>query len=220
MEDGRMKRQVTLITLIVLLLLPNVVQAYWNCDYTRLAKLKAYAANINTSYDYKMVDNTPKFTITITNIYKTMILYDNTSKKYYYPDTSKDMTDFTIDGYENGKSYQFTIYTTEDLCTDKIIYTFYVTLPPYNPYYNDSLCAKYPDYKLCQKWTNTGLTYDKFKTEMSNYISSNGGNSTNDDNENNLPEWVKYYLKYYMLILPAIIVIGGGILYNYYKNDD
>jgi hypothetical protein len=27
-------------------------------------------------------------------------------------------------------------------------------------------------------------------------------------------------LKYYMLILPAIIVIGGGILYNYYKNDD
>jgi len=220
MEDGRMRKQVTLITILVLLLIPKVVNAAWYCDYSTLARLKAYASNINTSYDYVMENNTPKFTITITNVYKTMILYDNTNKKYYYPDGNKDLSDFTLSGYDNGKSYKFTIYTNESKCTENIIYSFYVTLPTFNPYYNDPLCANYQDYKLCQKWSNTGLTYENFQKEMTSYITVYGNDNKSSDTKTTIPTWLQFYLKYYLLILPGVIVICFGIMYSYYKNDD
>jgi len=215
-----MEKQVTLITILVLLLMPKLVNAARYCDYSKLSTLKAYAANINTSYDYVIENNSPKFTITITNVYKTMIIYDNTNRKYYYPSSNKELSDFALGGYESGKSYQFTVYTSENSCTSEVVYSFYVTLPPYNPYYNDPLCTKYPYYKLCQKWSNTGLTYDKFREEMNNYITINGDDSNNSNTENNTPTWLQFYLKYYLLILPSIIVLCLGIIYSYYKNDD
>ena len=216
-----MKRLLTVLFLLTILFLPFKVKAAWYCDYIELAELKDIATNIKYVYDYRIENDKAIFKITLTNIYKEFYVYDVKNDKYYYPDSNKDISEITIDGYQSGISYNFIVYTTRAKCEEKVIYSFYVTLPTYNKYYNDLLCKDYQDYKLCQKWANLGnLSYDDFKKQMNEYIESLKPKEESKEEEGKVLYWLlEFYLKYYMYILPVIIISALIAIYSLNKKD-
>lgn len=205
-----------LLLIFVLLFMPKDILAF--CSYSELANLKSISSNINYYYDYEMVDNKPIFKITINNIYKDFILEDNTNNKKYYPNKKDNMTTFAIDGFKDGGSYKFTIYTDLLYCEDKIVYIFYVNIPHYNPFYNDSLCLENYVPNYCSKWSNTGLTYDKFVKEMTKEKEKKELILKRQSEKDN--KWLNFYLEYYKFILPTIIIMGIGIIYSINKSDE
>ena len=215
MEDGKMKRLLFIMAL-VFLLFPLKVEAAWYCDYKDLAELKAIATNIKYIYDYRIESDKALFTITLTNIYKEFYVYDVKNNKYYYPDRNKDISEITIDGYQSGISYNFVIYTTREKCEEETVYSFYVTLPTYNKYYLDPLCEGYENYSLCQKWNNLGnMSYEEFKDDMQAYIDSLKEQEEAKEEDDFSIYWLlEFYLKYYMYILPTVIVGLLIVIYN------
>lgn len=211
-----MKRLVAILFLFVAFCLPFKVNAAWYCDYIELAELKSIATNIRYIYDYKIENDTAIFKITFTNIYKEFYIYDVNNNKYYYPDQNKDISEITVDGYQSGKSYNFIVYTTREKCEEQTIYSFYVTLPNYNKYYSDLLCKDYQNYKLCQKWANLGdISYDEFQKQMNEYIESlKIKNEESKENEQTIHWLLEFYLKYYIYILPIVIVTLLVIIYS------
>jgi len=216
-----MKRVLPYITFLFLfLLIPDVVIGAWYCDYADMAKVKNIASNITTSYDYKINNNKADFTITITNIYKDIYIYDTFHDKYYYPKKGQDMTEVTLSNFPSGGSYLFQVYTTIDKCEEEIVYSFYVTTPTYNKYYNDALCRDYQGYELCNRWANlNNMSYEEFKRSMTEYINSNKKTDDIVEDEEEIQDLIEFYLEYYMYILPTIIVTLLGIIYLIKKSD-
>ena len=218
-----MKKVLPFVIMMLFLLFPTTIDAAWYCEYADLAKMKNLASNINISYDYKIENNDASFTITLSNVYRDLYIYDVTNNKYYYPDADQDMTEFVISGYDDGKSYRFSVYTTLAKCEDKLVYTFYATTPKYNQYYNDPLCDGHANYNLCQRWANlSNMTYAQFQQNMQEYLESLKSDDLLEEDEDSkeIPWLLEFYLNYYMYILPSLIGILLITIYVISKKDD
>ncbi len=215
-----MKKVLITFLIFAFFLLPNKIQASVFCPFDTKIYLKNLASNINYTYDLNE-QNGVSFRITLSNIHKNLWIQRKDTGEKYYPDTSKDMSEITLEGFENGKSYQFDVYSNVEDCDDDILFTIYVTLPTYNPYYNLEVCKGLEYYNLCGKWYNHGLSKEKFIEEVNKYRESINKKEEEEEKEKKDTSsfLLEFYLKYYYIILPAIIIPAGIYIYRYQKRE-
>ena len=179
------------------------------CDNALKVDYQNRATNISYTYTYNDSNNT--FNILFTNITDGLFLMDMNNMKEY-----RNNAEITVYNAIPGNRYRFGVFTSDDNpCKHSSVYNIYVSLPFYNPYYNDALCDGINNYKYCKKFVKKNITYDEFKENVVNYRNSLEQSSGIKDDDVIKPTLLEkifnsildLYIKYYFVILPSIIVI-------------
>jgi len=207
-----------LLVLILFVLYPIQSKALM-CNNESKVKYSEMAKNISVNYEYQEVDNDVIFNIKITNIPETFIIEDVRNHKTYNYSSSE----LVIPNVSKNTSYKFNVLKDDQFCSWEIFYTHYINIPAYNYYYKDEVCKGIEDYKLCNKWLNINLSYDEWKNKVIEYK-----NSLNQDDDiirdekgkSILDIIIDFYLDWYYLILPSIIIISLASIYLYNRKHD
>lgn len=211
-----MKKKILTGLALAILFIPHTVHASAFCDISEKVRLKNLASNINKSYDYVELDDKAIFKITLSNVYKELFLKRIGEKREaiqeFYPNRGQDMSEIILENYESGKSYTFEVYTNHFGCEGDVIETIYVTLPTYNPFYKLSVCQGLDNYEMCTKWYNHGLSKEKFIEVVQEYRNQKEEESGREEEHNSY--LLEFYLKYYYILLPTIILGLGYIIYK------
>ncbi len=206
--------------LFTLLLIPiSRVDAFY-CSNSELIDYKKYSDNITYRYDYVEQNNTVTFNVTISNLTPGIYLLDeNNQVRYDYTGN-----DIVINNIQSGQSVYFSINVASGSCLDENLNFIRLQLPTYNPYYQDKVCEGYEYYKLCDKWSTHGLTYEKFLSNMEEYKKSL---IVIPEEEIIPPEditvWdriAEFLLSYYHIILITIIVLCSIKIYKENKDSN
>lgn len=213
--------------LLLVILFPFRVSAddlpneFVTCDYKEKARLNALVSNLMISADYVEQGNSVTFEVTISNFHPDIYIVDTTSNvTYYHNPNQPNPSEIKIGGYRDGQTVKYEIYSVKTVCYDNFITNKYVTLPPYNPYYKDPLCKDIPNYILCKKWAKVNYSYDEFKSQIEKYKKKqNEEVESPNENDDYLNWFISFYIKYYIYILPSIIILGvaGIIILNRQK---
>lgn len=209
------KRILLYMTVTIMSLLPLQIKA--QCSNSEKVNMASLAQNVTITYDYVESNNT--FSIIFTNLQPGFKMKDVANRKEYWYSSDE----LVLYGYKPGINYRFDIYGTGN-CTNRL-YTHYVTLPGYNPYYNDPICVGV-NHSICQKWSNITYDYETFKREVINIKQKLNKQEETKDEEQVLGIYdyiIKFFINYYYIILPIIIIgcmiiIGIRIRINR-KND-
>lgn len=202
----------------LLLFIPNNIKAA--CSNSDKVKLSQLAKNINYTYDYIEDNNSVTFNITFNNIQPNFKIRDvSTKNEYQYSGE-----ELTLNGYSPGKQYRFDVYYVDVACTRDKLASIYISLPDYNPFYSNELCNGIKDYKLCQKWVKNSLSYEESVEKTTKYIESfETSKEDNIEEGKNIKGFYDYvlefYLNYYFLVLPLIIVGCLIIMYKLNKKN-
>ena len=203
-----------LLSIILFIICPKVKADL--CDDKDKINYQSLAKNISGTYEYVPESNT--FNIIFTNVDSTLYFKElNTGGIYGY--TGNEMVLFN---FIPGNSYKFGVYTSNYECRNDKMYTIYLTLPFYNPYYQDSLCEGIENYKYCSKFISKFITYEEFKNNIEQYKkSSEKENDANEEVTYSIFDYIiLFYVEYYHIILPLIIVICLFIRCRYNKKQD
>ena len=93
-----------------------------------------------------------------------------TQSYYVYKSGRIQRKDNTLEiVYKDGNKLRFTFYSNDPSCPGREISTKYVNLPEFNPRYNSDECKAYPNFSLCQMWTDTSFSNKQFENELANY---------------------------------------------------
>ena len=205
------------ISLFLFLGISNVNAAA--CDNALKVDYQNRAKNISYSYTYNDSNNT--FNILFTNITDGLYLTDMDTMQEH-----KNNGEIIIYNVISGKSYRYGVFTSDrNPCSGSSIYNIYVTLPFYNPYYKDGLCEGINSYKYCKKFINKSVTYEEFVENVTNYKKSL---EKQDDDTDVLEKTflekafdliVNFYLSYYFIILPIVILITVIAIIKENKKD-
>ncbi len=194
------------ILLLILLCIPYTKVNAFYCTYQQQARLKGLATNINISYDFDEKSKT--FTFNLINLNKEIYFIDTTNDKTY----TYTKNEIELKGYKSGQKVKFEFYSNVEFC-DKVLYTYIVTLPTYNPYYKDKVCNGVENYNLCQKWTSHNLSKSAFKEKVNEYKKSleKSQEEIQEKKEENqisfLDNLIKFLLNYYYVFLILIFTI-------------
>lgn len=212
------KYKYVLLSILSFILLPISIKGAV-CPDSEKVNYQSLAKNISYSYDYVEENESVHFNVTFVNIPEGFYLKDLNSKQAY----NYSGSEMTINNLEQGKNLKYGVYTTSIGCDGILLYTHYITLPYYNPYYKDELCNGVKNFMYCNKWVNKQITYEEFKGNIEKYknkVNSNNIVEEEDNDFNVLNIIVDFYLKYYFIILPVIIIIGVIVIKNYNKEQD
>jgi hypothetical protein len=212
-----MRRYIYLLfTILLLTFCPKVGASV--CSNSEKVSYQNLAKNISTSYEY--VEGTGTFNIIFTNVSSNLYIR-NIKTEVDYPYTNSEMV---LSNFKSGNSYKFGIYTSDFNCRNEILYTFYITLPYYNPYYQDTLCSGIENYKYCKKFLTNSITYNEFVKNVNSYRDSLNETTTDieevSSSNSYLDYFIDFYLDYYYIILPLIIIICFIIRWRYNKKND
>ncbi len=217
-----MKKKVIFLIITLFLIKPSVhALSYSGCEYSTVSRYKSFVTNVNISYDYRIVNGSVYFDVTLTNIVPGMYFRDSeTGKTYTYSNTVNG--EITIKNY-TGNSGNYKFYPTTQGCNNILLGTKYYKFPIYNSHYNDPLCSDIPNYGLCQRWVKNNLNYSEFKRLVLEYKQS-----LEEKPEMIEPEQISkgfidviidFYVKYYYLLLPILIIICVIIIFNQNKKN-
>lgn len=211
------KYKYVILSILTFILLPNSIKGAVCADSEKV-KYQSLAKNISVSYDYTEENTKAKFNVVFSNVPEGFYIKEYNSNKTY----ERTGSEMVISNLNQGKSFKFEIYTTSLGCDDVALYTHYVNLPYYNPYYNDSLCSGIENYKYCNKWINKRITRDEFEKNVTKYKESlNKKDEIIEEKPEGLFDIIaKIYLKYYWIILPIIIVTGFISIKRYQRKQD
>lgn len=146
--------------LLCLLIIPISVNAA--CNSSELSRYKSLAANINNYYDY----TSDSFSVYFYNVSNELRIIDKTNNKEYF--SSSNLGDVIVNGLTPGSMVNFAVYPVTGECSNYRVFTFYINLPYFNKYYNDSVCINNSN-TLCSKWSNTSMyNYDQFVNVVKN----------------------------------------------------
>lgn len=193
---------------VLLLAFPLIVNA--ECDYTEFVRLKQIASNVNTSYEYITNEAGSSFAITLSNLTSEIYVHDDYFVNNYYYDGNSDLV---LNNYSAGSTVKYDIYTTNSKCKNPFLFSIYVNLPTRNAFYGDPLCDGISNYKYCQKWFKTDISYDQFQKIITEYKNSLlNGNEKEEKEEILAPSFgeiiIDFISKYYLYIFSAVVVIG------------
>lgn len=201
-----MKDKYKYIMLMFFVIIPSNIKAL--CTNSENVRLKSIASNINVIYEPIEENNNVTFNVTLTNLTNEISIRDLTNKKDYVQNG-----ELSINGYSYGKTYKFRVYANTNNCNGAID-MIYVTLPSYNPYYNDNACSDIKEYKLCQKWTTMNLNYDEFINKINKYKESKKSTKpiTKKDDRGLFDIIIDFVINYYYIVLGIIVIIGTIII--------
>lgn len=208
------KRNILPILVFIILLLPSSVSAL--CSNNEKVRLASLARNISVTYDPIETETGVTFDITFTNLQPELYIKDVTYQyKHYYNEN-----ELTLHGYSPNTNYRFDIYGHGD-CNIKL-YSHYLTTPGYNPYYKDKVCEEFSA-SICQKWVNINYNYDTFILEVNKLKANQKENvkSNNDEKIMGIYDYlIEFFVNYYFIILPVIIVVCITLIIQLRKKDD
>lgn len=215
-----MKRFYALIVIIIsFMFIPSSVNASF-CDYTELARLKNIANNINMSYHYVEQNEDVIFNITFSNLKEGIKIIDLTNNLIYRYDVNSPL-ELNLNGYSDGKTYQFDIYAESTNCENGKLLSLYANLPFYNKYYTNPICDGIESYTLCQKWYQHGFSNEEFIKRVKNYKASLVIKPVEDENNTSQYTYISDFLaKYYYYFLATIIIGGIYSISRLTKKDD
>ena len=193
-----------IIVFLMLLIIPLKTEAYY-CNYEKYNIAQKKASNVNLMVNYEIVDNEATFIVTIYNLQKYQrIVQDSNKKEYKY-----NGNDSIILRLKESGIHKFYVYSSENICDEKPLKTLYAEIPSYNKYYNDPLCVGLENYKYCQKWSSLDITYDEFKKGILEYKDKiNVDLEKTDDSYKSIYDYIlEFYLNYWFILLPSIIVV-------------
>lgn len=204
----------------LLLLVPNIVKA--DCEYKDKVRLQSLASNLSFTYEYKELDDGDRvsFDVTITNLHPELYIYDSLKNKNYYYNVDKQVT---INGYEDGLVLEFPIYANSGECKGVWLITNYVNLPPYNPFYKDSVCDGVNDFKPCNKWYRFPLSYEKFVEQVTEHKENKKPieePTPIEDKDEVIEKVITFLSKYSFYLFGSMIVVGGSLIFYLNRKDD
>lgn len=188
------------------------------CSDKEKVKFQELAKNITTTYDYIEKNNQATFNITFSNIPEGFRIYDYVNKKEY----GYSASEIILSGFKSGRSYRFDYYTSDVLCQYDNLYTSYINLPYYNPYYKDSICNGL-NYKYCNKWQKIDMNYEEFVSNVNEYKKSLEiiDNTINEKEVKGFFDYImEFYIKYYYIVLPLFIIVSISYIIYYNKKQD
>lgn len=208
-----MKNKVLLIILL-LLFIPVNIQAY--CTDQEKVKMNKLAGNVNFTPIFD--ENSEKFNLIVSNL----------SPDFYFKNLGTGITynynsnENIIYGLEPGKSYRFKFYSNLSNCLNENVLSKYITLPKYNKWYKDPICANYQDQTFCQKWSGFNYTYDEIVKKIEN-LNKNDKQDIEKKKKEKILGFYDYlliiYQKYYFIILPIIIILSISYIIWKRKKD-
>lgn len=208
------KRNLLFIIVAFTMFLPTNAKA--SCSNAEKARLSSLIQNVSITYDYVETNGQVYFNIAITNLQPDFYIKDVVKKQYHYYNGSNELI---LIGYSPNKNYRFDFYGTGN-CNQKIG-SNYITLPAFNPYYNDPICIGV-SHSICQKWVNITYDYNTFVQEVNKIKQANI--NTNEEIIEEIPLGIydyilNFYKKYYFIILPVIILAGTTYIIVQRKKD-
>lgn len=202
------------ITLTIGLLFPLHVSA--QCSNTEKIRLSSLAQNVTVTYDYIEENGQVSFYIIMTNLQPEFRVRDvNNQRDYAY--TSSELV---LYGYIPNTNYRFDIYGTGE-CSNKRLYSHYITLPGYNPYYSDPICIGVTN-SICQKWIHINYDYNTFINEVSKLKQEQPVEPAPEKEKEVLGIYdylIIFFVNYYYIILPIIIIVCLTIIYIQRKKE-
>lgn len=197
----KQKKLLFIILITICLCFPNTVFGA-RCENTEKIKLAALAKNISVTYDYVEENNQVFFQIIFSNLQPGLKIKDVTNNREFYYNGSE----LVLGRYQPNTISRFDVYSTT---CDSRLYSHYVTLPGYNPYYSDPVC-KDMNISLCQKWVTINYDYNTFVNEVNKYKQTNTVEIEPEQQEVlGIYDYIfKFLSEYYYIIFP-IIIIGG-----------
>ncbi|MCI9233258.1 MAG: hypothetical protein HFH08_01520 [Bacilli bacterium] len=210
------KYYLRIVFLIVLFIAPITVKA--ECNYKDRVRLQKLAGNVNFGYRYQETKYSVTFEIIVSNLTNEIYMIDRSTGKYHYSNNE----DFTLTNYQSGDTIRFDFYAKDASCTDEKLFTNYVTLPTYNPYYSSDICKGIENFELCQKWLKHSMTYKEFYDGVTKYLNKQEiiPEPAKPEEEFNWDAIIEFWADYYLYILLTIIIVGGIILYFHDKKSD
>ncbi len=189
------------------------------CDYQTLADLKKVANNVSFTYDYKIKNDDATFKIRIANLFSNIYIQDSISNRTYRNEGSSDIV---TKSYDSGLTLRFDIYASKGDCRDSLLTSKYVKLPYYNKYYSDAVCKGVSNYSLCERWSQVNLDYSTFYQSVLNYkkrVSEEQVTKEEEKSETIFDSLADFWVKYYYVFLPLIIIICIVVIVRTIKKD-
>ena len=200
--------------LLFLVFFPSIAKA--ECEDSEIIRLQKLAKNVTTSYVYD--EDKGRFTITLSNLTKDLIVYSNDNGVEYSVNG-----DLNLDNLFSGK-HSYEIYASNILCKDEELATKNISLPYRNPYYNSKECKGIENYSYCNKWTDNSISYEIWLKKVTNYKKNikmkDNTNSKKTSTINKIFKQIgKFYGRYYLIILPIVIAALAGFIFYKNKKD-
>lgn len=216
-----MKRYLKLVVFLLLLVIIPVHGLAKECNVKERAKLKRLASNTNISYVPVENNNGITFTVTVTNIYPGLKMKNVRTKQWYeHGNGINDKNIVIMEGLTPGVSYRLDIFSEELNCGDDALASYYITLPSYNAYYKDPLCAGLENYSLCNKWLKHSLTHDEFVKAITKYREElNQTDKVDNKSKKELTPILQFIKDYYIVFIGLGIVGIGYVIYVRRKRD-
>lgn len=186
------------------------------CDNATKVRLQKLAQNITTSYDAIEQDGMVTFDITFHNLSHELYLVDTTNKREFYYSGGP----LVLGGFQSGTNYKFEVRSTNLYCNGSVLYYLYVTTPSYNPYYNDPICDGLT-YKYCNKWQKNDFTYEEFIKNVEEFKKEIIIYPEEPEQIKGIFDYIiEFYISYYYVILPIIILISLIYIFVNRKKDN
>ena len=134
-------------TFVCLFMVPLITRA--ECDYQRQAELSRLASNVQFSYNYKIVNSSPEYTVNISNITNDIYVTDNLGNRF------AGQSEFMHKYYIWDNKADYTIYSNDNNCKGEVLLTKHISFPYYNQYSVLPECQKYASSELCSIWYDT-----------------------------------------------------------------
>ena len=192
---------------------------YGGCDFSVVARMKQMVTNINTIYDYRIVNDSAYFDVTISNVTKDIYAYDTYYKKTYYATNG----DIVIKGIKR-EDVTINFYSNRNECKSLFLGSTYLNFPTFNKYYDDKVCEGASALAQCSKWVQSVYTYDEVKEAVDAYLESLNNNkdvpTTATYQKTIFDRIIDFYVKYYLAFLIGVIAICATVMIiNKKKNE-
>lgn len=150
-----------LLIFILLSFCPCLISAK-TCDLKEISDKKKLAREISFSYEYYFVGNNIYYDVTIANVLDDLYVKDTKTGKTY------SKKEEVIKNNINNQRLTFEVYSKE---CDELVATKFLSLPAYNPYYNDPLCEGISEFQYCHKWgiVSSSVTPEVLKAKTEEY---------------------------------------------------
>ena len=176
-----MRRKIYFLLMLFVILLFNMDANADTCSSSELARLYNLASHVEFTYDYEWKVykekndkyTYPSFYIVANNLNEELkVLIENDYLNGDYIEFKNNGNGMgIIDNLSGGANIVISIrgYSKND-CSGKLIMTKRIKLPILNLFSYEDACIEYTDFKYCNNFLDEKITYDKFASELNNYL--------------------------------------------------